>query len=660
MLRPGFNVTALIVVFLGVVAMVVNRSKQYIPPPPANRLVNMDDAFLQMAAYQPINWMPLDDAALAQSRREAKPILLFIGLPWSATARGLDRSLFDDDEVANYLGRNYVCTRIDGNEYPEWLNAMLPISRVELDIEIDAQLWVLNSSGVPIQYLGRTRETPKLDYEGVAARLRQGVTAYLEDLERKEATPTQQANDFALAREPLSAWVTDDAVRTAARSAASTPGVRVAGRWMVQPGLVQFAIEQGDYARAESILMNWVGSPLFDPIRGGFWASARDSEPLRVTTDKVALPNAWLAAQLARVGTVRNNRVLLEAARLTYDAVRYSMYTGDGVASAILSDEDRRNRSDYASLTPKRMGQLPAATREWCAKFLQIDARERSNCVPSLKFPELLNDPMLRETREALVPVLGDRPRLVRQRYLYVEATVAARLAETARYLRDPVRLEAALVLVDRLNIFFSGELLSRRLSAEPTRSATLKDGLALADAYLEAFLASGRALTLRDGEALMAKLLRRWGTGDRFPLIADDQRGLIPNLEVPELVDHVGESTAATTVRLVGHYALILDRPEWRLRAGRAWGRWSTALNRTGVRSAGLYAARQWLGRDEATLIVGADPIRDAELARRRVPTLVYVPGIGPALGEHPDLGTGVYVRRIGTGKAPLVPKRP
>jgi uncharacterized protein YyaL (SSP411 family) len=652
MLRPGFNVTALIVVFLGVVAMVVSRAKQYIPPPPANRLVNMDDAFLQMGAYQPINWMPLDEAALAQSRRETKPILLFIGLPWSATARGLDRSLFDDDEIANYLGRNYVCARIDGNEYPEWLNAVLPVTRVEMDIEADAQLWVLNSAGVPIRYLGRTRQTPKLDYQGITVRLREGVTAYIQNLERQASGPRDQSVDFELVREKFNSVVGNELVQLAALAAATQPAVRVSGRWTVQPGLVQFAIEQGDYELAERILLRWIGSPLFDPIRGGFWASARDTQPIRVTADKVALPNAWLAAQMARVGTVRRNPVLLEAARLTFDCVRQSMSTGDGIASAILSDEDRRSRSDYASLSPKRLRALPGSTRDWCVKYLQIDARERPSCLPSLKFPELLNDPLLREARVEMLPLLGNRPKLVRQRYLYVEATVAARLTETARYLRDPIRRESALQLVDRLGIFYSRDMLTRRLSAEPTRSATLKGGMALADAYLEAFLASGRAITLRDGEALMAKLVRRWGAGDRFPLIADDQRGLIPHLEVPELVDHVGESAAAATVRLLSHYALILDRPEWRLRAGRACGRWSAAMARTGARSAALFAARTWIARDQATLIVGADPIEAIETARREAPQRVYVPGIGPALGEQPDLAAGTYMRAMGPGK--------
>lgn len=87
--------------------------------PRANRLAGSASPYLLQHAYNPVDWYPWGEEAIAKARTEDKPIFLSIGYAACHWCHVMERESFENPEIAAYLNRHFVSIKVDREERPD-------------------------------------------------------------------------------------------------------------------------------------------------------------------------------------------------------------------------------------------------------------------------------------------------------------------------------------------------------------------------------------------------------------------------------------------------------------------------------------------------------------------------------------------------------------
>ena len=85
----------------------------------SNHLIGEKSPYLLQHAYNPVDWHPWGEAAIAQSRKEKKPILLSIGYSTCHWCHVMERESFSDAKLADILNKHFVSIKVDREERPD-------------------------------------------------------------------------------------------------------------------------------------------------------------------------------------------------------------------------------------------------------------------------------------------------------------------------------------------------------------------------------------------------------------------------------------------------------------------------------------------------------------------------------------------------------------
>ena len=85
----------------------------------ANRLIHAQSLYLRKHGHNPIDWWPWGEAAIAQARRENKPIFLSIGYSSCHWCTVMEGEAFSDAAVADYMNRYFLPIKVDREERPD-------------------------------------------------------------------------------------------------------------------------------------------------------------------------------------------------------------------------------------------------------------------------------------------------------------------------------------------------------------------------------------------------------------------------------------------------------------------------------------------------------------------------------------------------------------
>jgi len=85
----------------------------------ANRLLKEKSPYLQLHAYNPVDWYPWGEAAFQKAKDEKKLILLSVGYSTCHWCHVMERESFENEEIAKYLNENYVAIKLDREERPD-------------------------------------------------------------------------------------------------------------------------------------------------------------------------------------------------------------------------------------------------------------------------------------------------------------------------------------------------------------------------------------------------------------------------------------------------------------------------------------------------------------------------------------------------------------
>jgi uncharacterized protein len=84
-----------------------------------NRLIHETSPYLKQHAYNPVDWFPWSDEALAEAKRLDRPIFLSIGYSACHWCHVMEHESFEDPEVAELLASNFISIKVDREERPD-------------------------------------------------------------------------------------------------------------------------------------------------------------------------------------------------------------------------------------------------------------------------------------------------------------------------------------------------------------------------------------------------------------------------------------------------------------------------------------------------------------------------------------------------------------
>jgi len=85
----------------------------------ANRLANEASPYLQLHAYNPVDWYPWGDEAFARARAEGKPIFLSVGYSTCFWCHVMEREVFSNPEIAALMNERFINIKVDREERPD-------------------------------------------------------------------------------------------------------------------------------------------------------------------------------------------------------------------------------------------------------------------------------------------------------------------------------------------------------------------------------------------------------------------------------------------------------------------------------------------------------------------------------------------------------------
>lgn len=84
-----------------------------------NRLINETSPYLLQHAYNPVEWYPWGEDALAKAKEQNKPLLVSIGYSACHWCHVMERESFENEDIAAIMNEHFINIKIDREERPD-------------------------------------------------------------------------------------------------------------------------------------------------------------------------------------------------------------------------------------------------------------------------------------------------------------------------------------------------------------------------------------------------------------------------------------------------------------------------------------------------------------------------------------------------------------
>ncbi len=85
----------------------------------SNKLEKEDSPYLQQHKNDPVHWWPWCDEAFEKAEKENRAIFISIGYSSCHWCHVMQKNVFEDQECADILNKNFVCIKVDREERPD-------------------------------------------------------------------------------------------------------------------------------------------------------------------------------------------------------------------------------------------------------------------------------------------------------------------------------------------------------------------------------------------------------------------------------------------------------------------------------------------------------------------------------------------------------------
>ncbi|HXW84202.1 MAG TPA: thioredoxin domain-containing protein, partial [Candidatus Binataceae bacterium] len=526
-----------------------------------NRLINEQSPYLRQHAYNPVDWFPWGDEALAKARAENKPILLSIGYSACHWCHVMERESFENEAIARLMNDNFVSIKVDREERPD------------LDqIYMDAVQVITGRGGWPLTmfltpdgrpFYGGTYFPPE-DRQGmpgfprmlmgVANAYRSGahevqhnvekLTEALDALSKYSAPPGELRRELpvAAARALAGAY---DSINGGIGHAPKFPNTFVFSLFL------RVFQSEGDEAMGEMVrttLRKMARGGIYDHLGGGFHRYSVDERWLVPHFEKMLYDNALLARLYLDAGRALNEPEFLGVAREIFDYVLREMTSAEGGFYSTQDADSEGEEGKFFIWTPEQLeAALPAELVPIAERYFDVSEEgnfEGSNILHrTIEIAEAAR--MFGKSEDEIAAAVEQiRSNLFAAREKRVKpgcddkilaawnAMMLSALAEGARALHEPRYLEAARRAAEfMLTRMWDGRALRRSFRDGAARfNAYLEDYALLAGALLDLYTATLEWKYVALAQTLTGVILERFIDRENggFFFTSDDHEQLI------------------------------------------------------------------------------------------------------------------------------------
>jgi len=87
--------------------------------PYTNRLISSRDPYLLLHAHNPVDWYRWGDEALAEAKRENRPIFISIGYSTCYWCHVAERTIYSNPKIAKLMNQWFVNIKVDREQLPD-------------------------------------------------------------------------------------------------------------------------------------------------------------------------------------------------------------------------------------------------------------------------------------------------------------------------------------------------------------------------------------------------------------------------------------------------------------------------------------------------------------------------------------------------------------
>ena len=325
-----------------------------------NRLIDSRSPYLLQHAYNPVDWYPWSLEALALARARNLPIFLSIGYSACHWCHVMEREVFENPPIAQYMNEHFVNIKVDREQRPD-LDELYMLATQIITGSGGWPMSVWLTPALKAFYAG-TYFPPKDQYgrPGFPSVLSAISKAWgnqrdqvLEQADQIARTISGHLNrgDKADAAVDVPAWVAGaleacknrmDLARGGFSGAPKFPPHQTLLLWIVlleqhAAGTLNAAIKLSDELARQVrswltiTLDNMAAGGIYDQIGGGFSRYSTDEQWLVPHFEKMLYDNAQLSLIYARAGVLLKQSHYIEIARETLDFWLRDMTAPDGL-----------------------------------------------------------------------------------------------------------------------------------------------------------------------------------------------------------------------------------------------------------------------------------------------------------------------------------------
>jgi uncharacterized protein YyaL (SSP411 family) len=525
-----------------------------------NRLIDEQSPYLLQHAYNPVDWYPWGEEALARARRENKPILLSIGYSACHWCHVMERESFENEAIARLMNENFVAIKVDREERPD------------LDqIYMDAVQLLTGRGGWPLTVFLTPETQPFYGGTYFPPEDRQGMPGFrrvllaLADVYRNK--PEDVRSNVERLRRAIAALGETTGGTTIkpglAPAAAAALARHYDSRWGGVGGAPKFPntfvfalflrvfARTGDAHYAEMVrhtLTRMAKGGIYDQIGGGFHRYSVDERWLVPHFEKMLYDNALLARLYLDAGRALDEPEFLTIARETLDYVLREMTSPEG---GFYSSQDADSEGEEGKFFVWRPAELEQVLGKELAPIIAryFDVSEEGNFEgsnilhrtisiaeaarmfsrPEAEMAALIADARTRlfNARQSRVPPGRDDKVLAAWNGMMISA-----LAEGYRALGDErYRIAATRAADFAMSKLWDGDSLRRSYKNGSARfNAYVEDYALLTGAMLDTYEATLDAKYLEHAKTLARVMLDRFEdrANGGFFFTSDDHEALI------------------------------------------------------------------------------------------------------------------------------------
>jgi uncharacterized protein YyaL (SSP411 family) len=472
----------------------------------ANRLAEETSPYLLQHKDNPVDWRPWGEEAIADAKRDDKPILLSIGYSACHWCHVMEHESFEDETTAAYMNEHFVPIKVDREERPD-------VDSIYMDA-VQAMTghggWpltvFLDPDGVP--FYGGTYFPPESRYGMPSFRqVLEGVTSAWQTRREEIASAAEQtvrglgaSTRIQPSPEILSPHVLDEAERGLATQFDPVNGgfggapkfppassLEFVMRRMVAPGRADPGRDSARQIVARTLERMAKGG-MYDQVGGGFARYSVDAHWLVPHFEKMLYDNALLARAYLHGWQLLGDARLRDVATETLDWALREMRAPEGGFFSALDADSEGEEGKFYVWTSDEVRAVLGEEAEPVIRYWGLDAEPnfegRANVLHVAR--DEIDAALLAHAREKLYEVRSQRvwPGLDDKRLTSWNALMISALADAGAVLGRGDYLDAARAAADFV--------LTRLRNADGRLLRTYKDGRASLNAYLEdhAFLA--------------------------------------------------------------------------------------------------------------------------------------------------------------------------